>query len=340
MTTSTFIIAEIGVNHDGSIERALELVDVAAAAGADAVKFQSFTADRLASEDAPTASYQQQRDGADSQIKMLARLELSVKEFGAIKHHCDGLGIEFMSTAFDADWLRELVALGIKRIKWPSGEINNLPFLKEAASFDLPIYLSTGMATIAEISAAVEVIRDARQRRTDDDLVVLHCTSLYPAPIDTLNLSAIRTLATEFGLPVGYSDHSVGVFAAPLAVALGACVIEKHFTYDRRARGPDHHASLTGPELAALVAAIREAEVALGHDSKQPSNSELEMARVARKSLCLAHDMNAGEELTPACLVAKRPGDGIAPSESHRVIGKSVVHDLRANHRLTWSDLS
>lgn len=338
--STTLVIAEIGVNHNGSMRFARQLIDMAADAGADAVKFQSFSADALVSQDAPMANYQAERSQASSQHAMLRELELSESQFAELIDYCATRSIEFMSTAFDSVWLKWLVRNGIRRIKWPSGELTNLAFLDEAACFGLPILMSTGMATLEEVQVASgRVLANWLPRGIKrDELTVLHCTSLYPAPDESLNLRALQTLATDLDLPVGYSDHSVGIDAAPVAVALGAGVIEKHLTFDRAAPGPDHHASIEPNQFREMTQAIRRVEKMRGDGRKAPDHREAEVAAVARKSLFTTKALTAGTVLAADNIVARRPGTGIPAEELVGCIGKKVRHDLPAGHQLAPGD--
>jgi N,N'-diacetyllegionaminate synthase len=329
------VIAEAGVNHNGSLERAHQLVEVAAAAGADVVKFQTFRAEQLASARAAKAAYQVEQTGAGDQLAMLRQLELPIEAFAELADHCRQLGIGFLSTPFDLASAEALIALGMDQLKVPSGELTNAPLLQGLAATGLPLLVSTGMATLAEVEQAVGWIAAARDR-----LTLLHCTSNYPAPLASLNLRALQTLADHFGLPVGYSDHSSGIGVAPLAVALGACVLEKHFTLDRSLPGPDHKASLEPAELADMVKAIRQAETALGSPIKQPAAAELEVRVAARRSVTLARDCDADVPLGAADLCLMRPGDGIAPVELPEVLGRRLKVAAAAGTTLHWGDLS
>ena len=341
---TTLVIAEAGVNHNGSTDMALELVETAARCGADAVKFQTFSADKLVRRGAAKAAYQEEATGAGDQHSMLKALELSEDLHHALVRRCGELGIEFMSTAFDEEAADFLVSLGIRRIKIPSGEITNHPFLSHLAAQGLPLILSTGMATLAEVQEAVTVIGAARREHGLDGplarvVTVLHCTSNYPAALEDVNLRAMTTMATALGLPVGYSDHTAGTTVSIAAVALGATVIEKHFTLDRDLPGPDHRASLEPAELADLIGRIREAERALGSSVKQPSASEMPVRDLVRRSVTLVHALPAGHALGAGDVALMRPGDGIAPKEMVGVIGRKTRSDLAAGHTLQWADL-
>lgn len=333
---SCFIIAEAGVNHNGRIELALALVDAAAAAGADAVKFQTFDPERLASGEAAKAAYQEATTGGGSQIEMLRGLTLSHDEFRRVERHCRDRGIVFMSTPFDAGSADFLATLGVPAFKMPSGEVDNLPLLVHVAAKGVPVILSTGMATLGEVERAVSALRRAGSR----DLALLHCVSNYPAAPEDTNLRAMATMGAAFGVPVGYSDHTLGLEVSFAAVALGATILEKHFTLDRDMPGPDHRASIDPQDLAALVAGVRKVEAALGHGRKEPAASEAATARIARRSLFLCRDMAEGEPLAVGDLEALRPAGGIPPSMIELAVGRRVARPLAAGTRLAWSDLS
>ncbi len=338
------IIAEAGVNHNGSESAALRLVDAAADAGADIVKFQTFKAERLVTRSARKAAYQLAATGAGEQFSMLQALELDEDAHRRLAIHCHDRGIEFLSTAFDEQSAEFLIDLGLRRLKIPSGELTNAPFVRFLASKGLPLIMSTGMATLDEVADAVNWVEQARHSTGHaeglaDALTLLHCTSNYPTALADVNLLAIRTLAERFSVPVGYSDHTEGIFVAPLARVLGATVFEKHFTLDRHAPGPDHAASLEPDELAAMVRAIRDAEQVMGDGHKVPSSAEYEVRVAARRSVTLAVDVSAGQVLTAADLVLMRPGDGIAPCDVNAVVGRCVVRALKEGETLRWEDL-
>lgn len=332
----TFIIAEAGVNHNGDISLAKQLIDIAANAGADAVKFQTFQAEKLVSRNAPKAQYQTQTTGTtESQFEMIRKLELSDLDHELLISHAQSRGIQFLSTPFDIPSLHLLTQrFGLKKIKIPSGEITNAPFLLEIARCAERIILSTGMSTLAEVEAALGVLAfgfttdkaipqrgdfeqafasDQGQQELGDRVTLLHCTTEYPAPFREVNLRAMDTLASAFGLAVGYSDHTPGIHVSLAAVARGARIIEKHFTSDRTLPGPDHQASLEPQELNQLVQQIREIEQALGDGIKRPTASEWKNREVARKSLVASRAIKAGEVFTEENLTCKRPGTGVSP---------------------------
>jgi N,N'-diacetyllegionaminate synthase len=322
-----FIIAEAGVNHNGDPALAHRLIDVAVAAGADAVKFQTFKADRLVTRDALKAEYQlQQTDAAESQYEMLKRLELSAETYRELQMRCHEAGIRFMSTPFDEESADLLNDLGVTIFKTPSGEITNLPYLAHVARKGKPMIVSTGMATLGEVEAAVNVIRSTGNQ----NVILLQCVSNYPADPADVNLRAMQTMAWAFGVPIGFSDHTAGLEVALAAVALGACVIEKHFTLDRTLPGPDHAASLEPDQLTSLVRGIRIVEAALGHGRKELATSEVNTAAVARKSLIAARDLTAGTVLTDELIAVKRPGTGLPPMLRPYVIGRTLRVDVKA----------
>jgi N,N'-diacetyllegionaminate synthase len=342
---SVLIIAEAGVNHNGSVSMAVELVELASSCGADAVKFQSFRADKLAAPGTEKAEYQKRQTGAGDQFEMLKSLEMSDAMHRHSLRRCQELGIEFMSTPFDEESLEYLVGLGMAKIKVPSGEITNLPFLREVARKDLPVILSTGMAGLEEVRVAVETISSERRRSgfTGDlrkMLTLLHCTSNYPARSADVNLRAMTTLSREFGVPVGYSDHTLGTEISVAAVALGASVIEKHITLDKALPGPDHKASLSPAELAELVRQIRSVESALGTGVKEPVPAEIPVRELVRRSVTLARDMARGETLQAADLVLLRPGTGIPPADLDKVPGRRLARDMACHSTLNWTDLA
>ena len=324
---TTLVIAEAGVNHNGDEGMALRLVDAAADAGADVVKFQTFSAERLATAGAVKADYQARETGAsESQREMLKRLELSDAMHRRLIARCAERSIEFLSSGFDLESLDYLAGLGMRRVKLPSGEITNLPYLRRVGKSGLPLILSTGMATMAEIEGALRILESAGTPR--ERVTVLHCTTEYPTPMADVNLRAMREIADTFRVPVGYSDHTQGIEVAVAAVALGAAVIEKHFTLDRTLPGPDHKASLEPGELGAMVSAIRNIEQALGDGTKRPRPAEERNRAVARKSLVAARPIRAGEAFTEANMTTKRPGTGISPMRWDEVLGRPAPRDF------------
>ena len=320
----TLIIAEAGVNHNGDLAMACTLIDVAAAAGADRVKFQTFRADRLVTTQARKADYQiHATDAGESQHSMLRRLELTRSMHDELIAHCRSRGIEFFSTGFDVESIDLLVQLGLDSFKIPSGEITNLPYLRHVGSYKKPVFLSTGMASLGEIEAALMALERAGTPRTR--ITVLHCTTEYPAPMAEVNLRAMLTIRDAFGVAVGYSDHTAGIEVAIAAVALGATVIEKHFTLDRNLPGPDHKASLEPDELRAMVAAIRNVEQALGVGIKCASPSELKNRPISRKSIVASRAIEAGETFSSDNLTVKRPGTGISPMRWDELLGRKAA---------------
>lgn len=327
----TLIIAEAGVNHNGDMGLARELVAAAAAAGADMVKFQTFVTHKSIAKGAPKADYQVLTTGGDdSQFELLRSLELTPADHDVLIRACEAHKIRFFSTGFDPESLDLLVDLGIDRIKVPSGEITNLPLLRHMAGKGLPIILSTGMATLGEIEDAIVVFEDGGIPR--DRITVLHCNTEYPTPMGDVNLRTMNNMGAALGVNVGYSDHTVGIEVPIAAVALGATVIEKHFTLDRSLPGPDHPASLEPDELTAMVSAIRNIELAIQGDGiKRPSQSEARNRPIARKSLVALRDIQAGELFTAENLTTKRPGSGISPMRWDEFIGRPAPADFGAD---------
>ncbi|PHS31926.1 MAG: N-acetylneuraminate synthase [Alkaliphilus sp.] len=320
-----YIIAEAGVNHNGCMEIAKKLVDKAKEAGVDCVKFQTFIARNIVSKLAQKADYQRkQTDSNESQLDMLKKLELSFSDFVELEKYCKSKEIEFLSTAFDLESIDFLNSLDMKRWKIPSGEITNLPYLMKIAKLNKPIILSTGMSTMGDIKAALTVLRD----NGANDVTVLHCTTEYPTPFEDVNLNAMNTIKNEFDVEIGYSDHTKGIEIPIAAVAMGATVIEKHFTLDRNMEGPDHKASLEPDELKAMVSAIRNVEIALGTGEKKPVESEKKNMIVARKSIIAKRRIKKGEVLTEDNLAVKRPGNGISPMRWFELIGKTAIEDF------------
>ena len=316
----TLIIAEAGVNHNGSLELAKKLIDIAKYSGADIIKFQTFISEKVVSKHAKKADYQKKNDtSGESQLEMVKKLELSFDEFVELKEYCNKKSIEFLSTAFDFDSIDFLYSLGMHRWKIPSGDITNLPYLTKIARLNKPIILSTGMSTMSEIRKSISVLKE----NGAGDLTVLHCTTEYPTPF-----KAMLSIKEEFGVKVGYSDHTKGIEVPIAAVALGATVIEKHFTLDRNMEGPDHMASLEPNELKAMVDAIRNIESALGNSVKQPAKTEKKNMVVARKSIIAKRAIKAGEILNEDNLTVKRPGNGVSPMRWFEVMGTIAMRDF------------
>lgn len=342
---SVFIIAEAGVNHNGDADRALAMVDAAAAAGADAVKFQTFSADKLAAPGAEKAEYQKRETGDGDQHAMLKALEMSDDLHRRLIARCIDQGVEFMSTPFDDEAADLLDELGMARIKVPSGEIVNHPFLKHLAAKNRPMIVSTGMATMQEIEEALVVIGAARAAHgftapMTEMVTVLHCTSNYPAAAADVNLRAMRTIGDVTGHPIGYSDHTLGLAVSTAAVALGATVIEKHFTLDRTLPGPDHSASLTVPELTGLIRQIRDVEAALGSPVKAPTDVELPVRAVVRRSVMARRSLPAGHALSADDLILLRPASGIEPKHFDALSGRVLSAPVEAGQPLTWDHLA
>lgn len=322
---SIFIIAEAGVNHNGDLETAKKLVDEAAKAGADAVKFQTFKAEALVRKDAKKADYQMETtEQAESQYDMLKKLELTLDMHEQLIAYCAQKGIMFLSTPFDTDSAHYLEKCGIAIFKIPSGEITNYPYLREIGKMGKKVILSSGMSTLEEIKAAVKILKD----NGSSDITVLHCNTEYPTPYKDVNLRAMITIKNELGVAVGYSDHTQGIEIPIAAAALGASVIEKHFTLDRNMEGPDHKASLEPEELQAMVGAVRNIETALGDGKKKPSESEKKNMDVVRKSIVARCNIKAGEKFTEDNLTTKRPGTGINPMCWEQIVGKTADRDF------------
>ncbi len=330
MKARTLIIAEAGVNHNGDLALAKQLIDVAAEAGADLVKFQTFNADRQVTRTAKKADYQiQTTDGKESQHEMLRSLELTIDMHEDLIAHCATRNIGFFSTGFDIKSVDLLVSLGQECLKVPSGEISNLPYLSHVGQLGKTVFLSTGMATLGEIEAAIDALEHAGTPRSK--ITVLHCTTEYPTPMVEVNLSAMQNISKAFGVAVGYSDHTLGIEVAVAAVTLGAIVIEKHFTLDRNLPGPDHKASLEPEELKTLVKAIRNIEVALGDGVKRLTPSEARNKPVVRKSIIAAVAIQQGVRFTTENLTVKRPGTGISPMRWGDVIGRVAPRNFEAD---------
>lgn len=356
----TYIIAEVGVNHNGSLEMAKELIKVAKDSGANAVKFQTFKAESLVTKNAEQAEYQiKNLKGSSSQFEMLKKLELSYEEFEHLQAFCKMQNIEFLSTPFDVDSADFLIdRLGIDKVKIPSGELTNAPFLHYIATKGNKMIVSTGMADLDEIHEALSYIAygfanptepvneqhvktfyhtDHAKALLHEHVVLLHCTTQYPAPTESINLKAIKTLEQEFQVPVGFSDHSAGINLAMVAVGMGATVVEKHFTLDRSLEGPDHKASLEPDELKAFVSGIREVETALGDGIKRPSENEFQNRIPARKSIVAKESIRAGEEFTMSNITVKRPGSGIEPKKYWALLGKKASRDFKEDELIEYS---
>jgi N-acetylneuraminate synthase/N,N'-diacetyllegionaminate synthase len=326
-----FIIAEAGVNHNGDLGLAKRLVSVAKDAGADAVKFQTFAADRLVTPKSPKAQYQRETaDAKESQYEMLKKLELSPEEHQALMAHARACDLVFLSTPFDKESADLLEKLGVPAFKIGSGELTDLPLLQHVARKGKPMILSTGMSTMEEVEQAVQAV----QKEGLKDIALLHCVSAYPAPVEDVNMRAMHILRETFNMPVGYSDHTKGTHVAPLAVACGACIIEKHLTLDQKLPGPDHRMSMEPDKFAKLVRRIREAEIALGDGKKQSMPSEKDTRAVARKSVVALVDITQGFPLERAMLGVKRPGTGIAPADLESLIGRKLRVDVQAGEVL------
>ena len=330
---STLVIAEAGVNHNGDLATALSLVDAASSCGADVVKFQTFTADQLVTQGAAKAEYQKlTTSNTETQFEMLRKLELSHNEHLAIIERCQERGIGFLSAGFDIGNVDMLVGLGMDRIKIPSGEITNLPYLRYIGGLGLPIILSTGMADLEEVRNALDVLLACGSSKSY--VTILHCTTDYPAAMGDVNLQAMVTMRDAFGVEVGYSDHTLGHEVAVAAVALGAVVIEKHLTLDRKYAGPDHTASLEPEEFANMVRAIRNIEIALGDGIKRPRSSEFANMAMARKSLVASGRIQEGEAFTSMNISAKRPGSGLSPMLWDEVLGQKATREYAPNEMI------
>lgn len=326
------VIAEAGVNHNGSLDTALRLADKAREAGADFVKFQTFHAERLVTATSAPADYQKRNCQATSQMEMLRRLQLSEKEFEIIAAHCTSIGIRFLSTPFDIESIGFLTGIGVDVMKIPSGEITNLPYLRAVGATNLPVILSTGMATLSEVDSAVRILREAGTPQ--ESITLLHCNTEYPTPFTDVNLNVMTALRNAFSLPVGYSDHTIGIEVPIAAAALGAVVIEKHFTLDKEAAGPDHAASLSPKELAEMTHALRNVETALGKSFKTPTGSEIPNIPVARRSIVAACQIRKGEPFTDSNITCKRPGNGLSPMLWDVVVGAIAPCDFAPDQQI------
>ncbi len=330
-----YIIAEIGVNHNGDVNLAHRMIDAARGAGADAVKFQTYRTDDLVTADAQKAAYQAETTGSGTQAEMLRRLELPIEAFSELRNHCVSAGIDFMSTAFDAESLEAVISLAPTCLKWPSGELNNTALLRQAARSKLPVMLSTGMGSLTEISVAVDQLAS----EGTSDIIILQCVSNYPARIEDQNLRVIPALSQVFGRPVGLSDHTIGPFAAIAARALGMAVLEKHFTLDRRMEGPDHAASIEPDQFVEMVRVIRAIEIGLGDGVKRSMPSEEGVRAVARKSLVFRQNFPKGHVLTAQDLTAKRPGTGISPDRLDLFLGVPLIQAVMRDELLAMSHI-
>lgn len=326
-----FVIAEAGVNHNGDLSLAFQLIDAAIAAGADAVKFQTFIASEVITADAAKAEYQKETTGEqESQLEMVKRLELSFGDFRKLKIYCDDQGITFLSTPFDFKSVDFLEGLGVVAFKISSGDLTNHPFLRHVASKGRPVILSTGMSDLDEVREALAVINGAG----NDEVILLQCVTNYPAAAEDVNLKAMLSMQSSFDVNVGYSDHTLGIEVPLAAVALDACVIEKHFTLDKNFVGPDQRASLEPHEFKAMVDGIRKVEAALGNGQKVPAASESGNAAVARRSIVAARDISAGTTITPSEIAFKRPGTGLSPRMADQLLGKTARIDVKAGSLL------
>lgn len=332
------IIAEAGVNHNGSIEIAKQLIDVAADAGADYVKFQTFKTENLVSKTAKKANYQQENmpEASESQFEMLKKLELNIEQHHELIDYCKQKNIRFLSTAFDLESIDLLNSLQLDLFKIPSGEITNLPYLKKIGALKKNVIISTGMCIMSEINDAIEALNKAGTER--NKITILHCTTDYPTAMEDVNLNAMKNIATHFNLPVGYSDHTLGIAVPIAAVAMGATIIEKHFTLDKTLPGPDHKASLEPNELKSMVNAIRNIETALGNFEKKPTEREQKNMLVGRKSIHLVKPIVKDHIISESDLIMKRPGDGISPMLMEQVVGKRAIADFPLEHKLKWED--
>ena len=327
---SVFIIAEAGVNHNGSIKVAQELIDMAVEAGADAVKFQTFKAENLVSKVAEKAEYQKKTtDPLESQYNMIKNLELDLNTHKKLLSYCEAQGIVFLSTPFDHDSINLLKDLGLQIFKIPSGEINNLPYLRHVGSLGKKVILSTGMSMLNEVESALNILIESGTKK--ENITILHANTMYPTPMEDVNLNAMLTIQTKLKIAIGYSDHTLGIEVDIAAVAMGACVIEKHFTLDRDMNGPDHSASLEPDELKSMVMAIRNIEIALGSNIKKPSPSEIGNISIARKSIVAIQNIKKGDLLTDLNIAIKRPGAGISPMNWDEVIGSKATKNYNAD---------
>lgn len=331
--TKTLIIAEAGVNHNGNMDTAYQLIDAAKEAGVDIVKFQTFKSDKVVSKNAKKANYQKSTtDKNESQLEMIKKLELSESQHEALMRYSEQKGIEFLSTPFDLDSIELLHRLGLSIFKIPSGEITNYPYLKAIAKYNKKIILSTGMANLCDIESALDVL--TKYGTEYEKITILHCNTEYPTPFKDVNLRAMQTIQQAFQLPVGYSDHTLGIEVPIAAVALGATIIEKHFTLAQNLPGPDHKASLEPDELKKMVLAIRNIETALGSGIKKSSPSERRNMPIARKSIIASRNIEEGEEFTEENMTTKRPGDGISPMRWNEILGMRAKQNFKLDEKI------
>ncbi len=330
---SVVVVAEVGVNHDGEIDRALQLIDAAADAGADMVKFQSFRAELLAAATAAKAGYQQSLP-ARNQLELLHSLELRDADYRLLERHCESRGVEFFSTGFDHSSIDYLVRLGVRRLKVPSGEITNLPLLRHIGGKKLPVMLSTGMSNLGEVESAIDALESAGLMR--DQITVLQCTTQYPAPLEEVNLRAMPAMGHALSVSFGYSDHTVGSAVAIAATALGATVIEKHITLNRKLPGPDHGASMEPHDFAQMVLGIRSVEVAMGDGIKKAGTRERLNMPMVRRSLVASRPIREGEAFSPDNLTAKRPGHGVSPMAWDEFIGRTARRSYGTDELIEW----
>ena len=332
-----YLIAEIGVNHNADMELAKKMINAAINSGADAVKFQTFNADLLVSKNAPKVSYQLESAMPDeTHYQMIKKLELSIDQHFFLKRYCDMKGVNFISTPYDIYSIDLLEQIGVQQYKIASADLVDLELLRRVASTRKPVLLSVGMARLGEVEDAVEIFSNYSK----SDLLLLHCVSNYPCSDESLNLNVMRTLQSAFDYSIGYSDHSIGIQASVLAVALGAKVIEKHFTLDKALPGPDHKASSTPEEFRLLSEAVRRAELMLGSGVKRRQEEEMQMAKISRKSILLARDVKCGQVINRSDVVMMRPGTGLMPKELSKIAGMRVRRDLPKHHILSWEDLA
>ena len=336
----SFIIAEAGVNHNGEISLAKKLIDMASECGADAVKFQTFTAENIASKESRKAEYQEKTTGKGSQFDMLKKLELKEAEFKELAKYCQKNNIEFLSTAFDIKSADFLVSLGMKRIKIPSGEITKFKLIKHLCSYSLPLIISTGMSSLAEINNVLQFIENQTEYGlSNDSISILHCTTDYPTDPDDVNLRAINAIRKETSLNVGFSDHSLSKLTGALAVSIGANIVEKHITLSKSFEGPDHKASMEKTEFLEYVRNIRSAEKLLGMEEKKPTKSETQNIAIARRGIKATRLIKRGEKISPSNINVLRPQTGIPANEYFNILGKEVNKDIQANQDIYWEDI-